>query len=62
MKNIASILDKGMKFVPSIINNEYDWLNDIFVLMNGIMNGIFVFAYLKIMFLVIFIENQSKQI
>jgi hypothetical protein len=58
MKNIASILDKGMKFVPSIINNEYDWLNDIFVL----MNGIFVFAYLKIMFLVIFIENQSKQI
>jgi len=62
MKNIASILDKGMKFVPSIVNNEYDWLNDIFVLMNGIMNGIFVFAYLKIMFLVIFIENQSKQI
>ncbi len=62
MKNIASILDKGMKFVPSIINNEYDWLNDIFVLMNGIMNGIFVFAYLKIMFLVIFKENQSKQI
>ena len=58
MKNIASILDKGIKFVPSIINNEYDWLNDIFVL----MNGIFVFAYLKIMFLVIFIENQSKQI
>ena len=62
MKNVASILDKGMKFVPSTINNEYDWLNDIFVLMNGIMNGIFVFAYLKIMFLVIFIENQSKQI
>ena len=25
LNNITSILDKGMKFVPSILNNEYEW-------------------------------------
>lgn len=30
LNNITSILDKGMKFVPSIINNEFEWYNDIY--------------------------------